>query len=1203
MDKRKILAIILFIFFSLFIFTFANPSGELEPVGNDGNNQGDINNDNDDDTNNDNSNDNDDDTNNNNSNNNNNNDNDDDNEVITPNLNISYEYDIEMFNNWFNKDVNVSINATEGSSLGIDNIKYCVTTDTTCTPTLDINNNEKVNIKNNGEKICALVIYSDSRVSSVTCSDVINIDTTKPTITIEDVSIKFNSEFDLLEGLITNDDLSGIDNNSITVSVDKIDTSSVGEIIVTYTVKDNAGNIATLDRKITVEPKEVLFTLTDDISVNDASWAKKNFNVYVNGVDENSTIQYCITKDETCTPSNDTKGTIKVRLQSSDTKVFVTVTNEHGVSKTLSTESYKLDKRSPIITGYDIYKGYEFEINTPLEEVTNVLLNGVTAEDNNQAGDNHISGLNLDGLVLNTNKLKLNKVGTYEVIYRATDNAGNKKTVTIMINVVNEKPSFTLSTDAVVNNNGWVNKDINVTIDGLSNTATYKTCVTTEDTCEPTDTNLVINTEGTNVKMCVIATDNNVQSDKICTDSFNLDKTKPLATEIVLDGELSYETITTTTCPSGYRLIGNKCYKGFSSVNPTVTEEKVYSEWYNSDVLISNTDASDNLSGVSGYTTNFTNNTVTVDGDNIIIELTVTDNASNETTITKTIKRDTTAPLIDLDIIAKEGVEGWYTYLDGNELSCITLPIVGEQCTSKFEVNSKDSSDALSGLKTVTINGTNIDLTNPQNVSVLTFSNITNYDVEVIAIDNAGNKAVFNTTVKFDATPPVINLNGLFNNEWSNKDFILENVSTTPIIGNFYDVESGIASYTTNPAIVTEEGITKILVTVTNKAGLTVTEEMEVKIDKTAPVINGASDIEVLVDSSFTIDDGITVTDNLSGVGIPLSIPGLQEIPGASELIKDLIGNKDYIAFVGDLNALTNITSLEDIKNLVTSIDTSKPGIYNVIYVAADNALNQTVITRKVTVKADAPTITINFNLKDTSKPLYFDNFTLSLGLEDSSDQQLENFSFCMPWEDSCQLNIELNSNYIDTLIEGYVPEDLTGLVPSLNSLYAVAEATNEDICITVYTGIVVSYNPVADAYNDALSAIKELEDAIKTKINEEITKINALRDQVLSEIETSIIKVELEIEELKTSLALANEATRKEIEAKILLLEQELVRINSIINSNINNISSVANTIKEDILKVQTEITESKNKVEEVIKNIKENIENIFDKVNNIIK
>ncbi len=131
------------------------------------------------------------------------------------------------------------------------------------------------------------------------------------------------------------------------------------------------------------------------------------------------------------------------------------------------------------------------------------------------------------------------------------------------------------------------------------------------------------------------------------------------------------------------------------------------------------------------------------------------------------------------------------------------------------------------------------------------------------------------------------------------------------------------------------------------------------KIDKTKPEINGIADINVNVGATVNLDAGVTCSDATSGVDTCTHSP--------------------------------------------ETVDTSKTGVTNVVYTAKDKAGNTKTVTRKVTVSADAPTITYTvpegtLNSNGWAKA----NFYVTINVKDNSGHGIKEFKVCTATTDTC---------------------------------------------------------------------------------------------------------------------------------------------------------------------------------------------------------
>ncbi len=112
-------------------------------------------------------------------------------------------------NNWY-KEATIKANGSDSHS-GIESIKYCTTTSSTCTPTTNVNGNStEVKLPSNAsaQKVCAQAIDISGNTSTITCSSAYSVDTTNPTVSITSTSVTENSISVTVSG---NDAHSGID--------------------------------------------------------------------------------------------------------------------------------------------------------------------------------------------------------------------------------------------------------------------------------------------------------------------------------------------------------------------------------------------------------------------------------------------------------------------------------------------------------------------------------------------------------------------------------------------------------------------------------------------------------------------------------------------------------------------------------------------------------------------------------------------------------------------------------------------------------------------------------------------------------------------------------------------------------------------------------------------------------------------------------
>jgi hypothetical protein len=191
------------------------------------------------------------------------------------------------------------------------------------------------------------------------------------------------------------------------------------------------------------------------------------------------------------------------------------------------------------------------------------------------------------------------------------------------------------------------------------------------------------------------------------------------------------------------------------------------------------------------------------------------DQAGNSATVSRTVKVDTSLPVIRISISGTEGNAGWYT-------SSTTTTI---------------SADDLSGARRIEYNQNG---TGWQDDAVfVSREGINNIDLRIL--DMAGNMATGSMTIKVDATPPTISTTtegteGLVN--W----YISQ--ATTRILAT--DENSGVdhveynqneAGWQNGTSVESNDGINTIGIRAYDVAGNVSTDSLDVKVDTIAPVV------------------------------------------------------------------------------------------------------------------------------------------------------------------------------------------------------------------------------------------------------------------------------------------------------------------------------------------------------------------------------
>ncbi len=414
--------------------------------------------------------------------------------------------------------------------------------------------------------------------------------------------------------------------------------------------------------------------------------------------------------------------------------------------------------------------------------------------------------------------------------------------------------------DNNVDNNAYINEDVilNISVSENSDLKIDKLlyCNTNGNSCIPskelTTDVYKLDLESESSKVCIMAqyTENFV-SEIICSETYKIDKTAPIIE---------------------YKLDGVKGSNG----------------WYTSDVVVSEFDAIDNISGINDLTINKESIKYETVGENIII--TAIDLAGNKTEEIINIKIDKVAPIAaDFNIIGTLGTNNWYT--------------------SDITINHTGGSDSVSGVNKTIVSKNKIDYDTKSEVVTLT------------TYDNAGNSSKKEIILKVDKTAPEINYeiegtkgdNGWYVTDVEIKDY------------NAIDNLSGLKSFDINKALVDYETTGEnIIIKAVDLAGNIAEENFTIKVDKTEPI---AADFDI---SGNIGNDNWYVTDVIIGTtGGSDSISGIASSTPSKSLI-----NYDTLNEVLTLTTTDN-AGHKATKTMSLKVDKTGPVIDDIIMYGA----------------------------------------------------------------------------------------------------------------------------------------------------------------------------------------------------------------------------------------------------------------------------
>lgn len=245
-----------------------------------------------------------------------------------------------------------------------------------------------IDLKETGNYIIKINVTDENGHKANKISGTYSIDSTKPTITIEEptatLEITDVPNYDILTGIIIRDNS---DINPIVETSGSLN-AVLGTQTITYTVTDESGNSATATKKFTiVEANNPILNFS---SIETTGWTK-SMNVIVTATDTSDlqTFTYEVIKDgKSLGIQNGTiignSGRNTVSLSQNGTyTITLTATDKNGNTSELTSGTYQIDNTPPVvnnaIAGTMLYIDPTFEIGTNKVQVYNNKNNGTVA--------------------------------------------------------------------------------------------------------------------------------------------------------------------------------------------------------------------------------------------------------------------------------------------------------------------------------------------------------------------------------------------------------------------------------------------------------------------------------------------------------------------------------------------------------------------------------------------------------------------------------------------------------------------------------------------------------------------------------------------------------------------------------------------------------------------------------------------------------
>ena len=361
----------------------------------------------------------------------------------------------------------------------IDQIKWCQGIDCDPNDGNTIIGSSGIIIPEDGKEtqICVIVYDKAENASEKVCTEIMDIDTTAPEFSgIADITVNVGEEVDLSKDVVVKDVISGVD-GTYSYEPKTIDTSVTGTTEVVYTVRDKAGNITRITRKVTVSAIAPTISYTAESgAINNNGWAKEDFSVTINVVDHTGhglkEFRVCTAITDTCDPVNGsviinaTEATRDIVIESNNNRICVQATdNDNKTSEIVCSDAYKLDKTKPT-AGTIKVNGSSTITDWYAENVT------IEAVDGSDALSGHLSTIS-DITSITESTTEEGKV----VTITTTDLAGNTATNEYTIKVDKATPNCTFTTLSYVGENKTATIELTCTnsISGVTDTTLSST--------------------------------------------------------------------------------------------------------------------------------------------------------------------------------------------------------------------------------------------------------------------------------------------------------------------------------------------------------------------------------------------------------------------------------------------------------------------------------------------------------------------------------------------------------------------------------------------------------------------------------------------------------------------------------------------------------------------------------------------------------
>ncbi|MBC1566589.1 LPXTG cell wall anchor domain-containing protein [Listeria booriae] len=827
--------------------------------------------------------------------------------------------------------ITVKENTVNTALPGVYKVVYEVTDSIANIPVLSgtVISDGKIMFQNKLDKTLSKLEYTQTLTPNTVTKEIEVTVLSKPAIQASDTTLFVGETFDALKDVTASDAKDGDISSSVTVKTSDVDTSEPGEYHVTYEVTNSANQTTTKTVTVTVLSKPIITAQDSTLYVGDAFDPLKDVSAR-DAKDGNITSSIIITEN---TVNTDVPGEYHVSYE---------VTNSIGETSTKTVTVTVLSK--PVITAHDttLFVGETFD---PLKDVT-----ASDAKDGTLTSD----------ITVQANDVDTSTVGEYHVTYKVTNSVGETTTKTVTVTVLS-KPIITAQDstlyvgdtfDPLKDVTARDAKDGNITSSIAIKENTVNTNVPGEYRVTYEVTNSIGETTTKTIKVTVLSKPVIIAQDSTIYVGDTFDATKNMSASDLKDGNITSsvtikENTVNTKVPGDYKVT----YEVTNSVGETTTKTVI-------------------VTVLSKPVITAQDSTLLV-GDifNPLKDVTASDLKDGDITSSVKVKENT----VDT---SKPG-EYKVTYEVTNSVGETTTKVVTVTVFSQPVIVAQDAIlyvgdtfDILKGVSARDLKDGDITINVMVKESTVDTSKPGEYKVTYEVTNSVGETTTKTVKVTVLSKPTILAEDTrLYVGDSFNplKDVTANDAKDGDITSNVIIKENTVDT--------TKPGEYKVTYEVTNSVGETTTKTVKVTV-LSKPVITAENttlyvgDIfDALKDvSADDLKDGditasVTIKENTVDTSKPGEYKVIYEVTNSvgetttktviiTVLSKPVITAQDTTLYVGDTFDPLKGVAAEDAKDgditaklviLENTVDTSKPGIYKVVY-QVTNSVGETII-------------------------------------------------------------------------------------------------------------------------------------------------------------------------------------------------------------------------------------------------------------------